>query len=656
MRQLFSLLILFILITCFALGSNAQTCTGSLGAPVINETFGAGSTPFSIGPALPDGFTTLRYVNHACGGDEAEYDIVNYLGPSCKGGTWQAMSHDHTGDPNGYFMAANGTIEPSVFYTYKVSGSKLCPNTTYQFAAWIMNLVRLIPSTKNYSLPNITFTIETASGKVLSPPYNTKDIPETEEPTWIQYGTYFTSPSDGEDIVVRMINNGGGGNGNDIAMDDITFSPCGPLVQVGFETLGNTADKNACVNNDLSYNLVAAQQGYPNPGFQWQKNNGGGWEDIPGATTLNLDVTIPDAEEGKYQYRIGVLSGPKAGSESCRIFSVPLTINVYPPPTIIVPSSNSACAGHSIQLSASGGDNFLWTGPNNYTSAENSPVVSYNADPSFDGIYTVRISRNNCPIFATTTVKVYQTPTINPLSDVSVCAGDAIPIVIETKNATRFQWSPAEGLDHADIANPVANPSVTTTYTVTVRNDGCTDVAPSASITVKVIKRPEANAGKTIKIFEGETAKLRGTAIGDEITTYWTPAEYLDDPLSLTPTTNSPDDITYTLHVVSNLSCGESTSSVFVRVYKKITTVNTFTPNGDGVNEFWTIKNIDNYPRAHVNVYTRNGQSVFESNGYGKPWNGTRNGSKLPAGTYYYIIDLNEDNLPKLSGWLLIIR
>jgi gliding motility-associated-like protein len=259
-------------------------------------------------------------------------------------------------------------------------------------------------------------------------------------------------------------------------------------------------------------------------------------------------------------------------------------------------------------------------------------------------------------VFATTTVKVYQSPTVKPLQDITICAGDAVPLSIESANATHFKWSPADGLDNPNIANPVATPKETTTYTVSVSNDGCKDIAPTASLIIKVLKRPVADAGKTKKIFEGQTAKLNGSAAGDDISTFWTPSDHLDDPLSLTPVTDSPDDITYTLHVVSNANCGESTSSVFVRVYKKLTVVNSFTPNGDGVNDFWFIKNIDNYPRVHINVYTRNGQSVFESNGYGKQWDGSYNGSRLHTGTYYYVIDLHEDDLPKLSGWLLIIR
>src|SRR5476651_96397 len=111
MHPLARKLTLLILSVGWTTSAYTQICTGSLGAPVINETFGAG-TPFSIGPPLPSGYTTLKYVDHTCGGEDGEYDIINALGTSCKGGTWQAMSHDHTGDPNGYFMAINSTIEP----------------------------------------------------------------------------------------------------------------------------------------------------------------------------------------------------------------------------------------------------------------------------------------------------------------------------------------------------------------------------------------------------------------------------------------------------------------------------------------------------------------------------------------------------------------
>lgn len=82
---------------------------------------------------------------------------------------------------------------------------------------------------------------------------------------------------------------------------------------------------------------------------------------------------------------------------------------------------------------------------------------------------------------------------------------------------------------------------------------------------------------------------------------------------------------------------------------------NTFTPNGDGINDVWVIKNMDRYPGIVVSVFNRNGQRVFFSVNYPSPWNGRYNGSDLPAGTYYYIITPGKGFKP-LTGYLAIIR
>lgn len=82
--------------------------------------------------------------------------------------------------------------------------------------------------------------------------------------------------------------------------------------------------------------------------------------------------------------------------------------------------------------------------------------------------------------------------------------------------------------------------------------------------------------------------------------------------------------------------------------------VNSFTPNNDGINDYWVIKGLDTYPDATVKVFNRNGQSVFQSQGYSKPFDGNYNGKPLPTGVYYYIIGLKKGNV--LSGSLTIIR
>jgi len=82
---------------------------------------------------------------------------------------------------------------------------------------------------------------------------------------------------------------------------------------------------------------------------------------------------------------------------------------------------------------------------------------------------------------------------------------------------------------------------------------------------------------------------------------------------------------------------------------------NTFTPNGDNINDLWDIPYLNYYRNCTVSVFSRYGTLVFFSKGYPKPWDGTRNGSKLPVGTYYYVINL-ANNTPLLSGFVAIIR
>lgn len=81
----------------------------------------------------------------------------------------------------------------------------------------------------------------------------------------------------------------------------------------------------------------------------------------------------------------------------------------------------------------------------------------------------------------------------------------------------------------------------------------------------------------------------------------------------------------------------------------------TFTPNGDGINDFWVIPGIENYPDALVKVYNRWGHEVFASKGYNNDWNATykSRSNSLPSGSYMYVIDLNNGMAP-IQGWLFI--
>jgi hypothetical protein len=101
----------------FAPPQGFSQCSGSLGVPIFQETFGAGSS--IIGPPLPAGTSNYNYVNSECVVD-SQYAIVNYTS-GCPG--WHTLT-DHTGDPGGYFMIVSAEAAPVTIYTRTVEGSK----------------------------------------------------------------------------------------------------------------------------------------------------------------------------------------------------------------------------------------------------------------------------------------------------------------------------------------------------------------------------------------------------------------------------------------------------------------------------------------------------------------------------------------------------
>lgn len=82
---------------------------------------------------------------------------------------------------------------------------------------------------------------------------------------------------------------------------------------------------------------------------------------------------------------------------------------------------------------------------------------------------------------------------------------------------------------------------------------------------------------------------------------------------------------------------------------------NAFTPNGDGINDTWDIKNINTFTASTVSVFNRYGQQIFFSRGYAKSWDGRYNNKDLPIGVYYYLIKTNIKE-QVFAGYVTIIR
>ncbi len=190
----------------------------------------------------------------------------------------------------------------------------------------------------------------------------------------------------------------------------------------------------------------------------------------------------------------------------------------------------------------------------------------------------------------------------------------------------------------------------TLTYTYMASN-GCTDYKTQD---IMVYPTPKLDAGPDQTILDGGQIQLQAKALGENIKYKWTPSRGLDRDDILNPIASPETDMIYILTITSDKDCSV-TDDVFVKVLSSPSVPNTFTPNGDGINDEWDIKYLNTYPDATVEIYNRYGEKVFTSSGYPIPWNGRYNNIDLPVGTYYYIV--NPRNGRKLiTGSVTILR
>ena len=107
----------------------------------------------------------------------------------------------------------------------------------------------------------------------------------------------------------------------------------------------------------------------------------------------------------------------------------------------------------------------------------------------------------------------------------------------------------------------------------------------------------------------------------------------------------------YLYRVVLNqkgFACSEEYISNSTKIiYSDLFIPSGFSPNGDGINDFWQIVGIDKYPNNTVYIFNRLGVKVFSSINYKNDWNGFYNGNKVPDGTYFYEVILGTNMIKK---------
>ncbi|MBK7039281.1 MAG: tandem-95 repeat protein [Bacteroidetes bacterium] len=242
------------------------------------ETFGVGTT---VGTAntcgsfgLPvAGQTSYHYLAGNAPGEDGYYKIVNRANPDFNGWSAALGVVDHTpGDGAlGYMYAVNAGFDKGEFFRRRFTG--VVPGATYNFSSWIIDLTPDAPVN-----PNVSFTVFDHVTQAVLGTYVTGELTSVVIPdTWQQYGFSFVASSSDIDLV--MSNNGLGGNGNDLAIDDISFSMTPPTTPI--TTISNTG----C--GTLGSISVTSPLG---ASYQYTLDTTGTWQSSPNFINLNAGV------------------------------------------------------------------------------------------------------------------------------------------------------------------------------------------------------------------------------------------------------------------------------------------------------------------------------------------------------------------------------
>ncbi|WP_322973986.1 PKD domain-containing protein [Pedobacter sandarakinus] len=303
---------------------------------------------------------------------------------------------------------------------------------------------------------------------------------------------------------------------------------------------------------------------------------------------------------------------------------------------------------------------------------ENFQTFEYPIPDQIDLVYTpfglpatkdfqvkiVAYSGSKCVDFIVKTVTVEASPSLVADEILPVCQNDGTVQLNQFRETsgipgTDLYTSDGAGMGQSGIFNPKAAGVGTHTITYTFNADnGCT---ASITKTILVNQSPIVDAGTVVYMLAGGEVTIPAVAEGNGLSYQWTPSISLSSDKVLNPIASPDQDTQYTLTVTTNPDGCQAVSTVMVKVLEVLNPPNTFTPNGDNFNDVWNIKYLDTYPNATVEIFNRNGNRVFYSNGYKNPFDGNFQNEPLPVGVYYYIID-PKNGRKKVTGPLTIIR
>jgi gliding motility-associated-like protein len=309
--------------------------------------------------------------------------------------------------------------------------------------------------------------------------------------------------------------------------------------------------------------------------------------------------------------------------------------SAYNKETISISNTITICKGSSATLASTVTG---CTGPYSYSWSPGAQTTSsITVSPTITTSYVVSVTGSNCTTTDTFVVKVNPAPIVNLGPDTASCAC----VFISAGNpGSTYYWN--TGADYSGI-----NICVSGQYWVTVSNGMC---MASDTINVTIYPPPVVNLGQDITITNSITLNA-----GNPGSTYsWNTG-------ATTQLINVNTSGQYSVMVTDTNGCVAG-DDINIIIKTPLTFIpEGFSPNGDGINETFNIKGIEEYPENIFEIFNRWGDKVYGAQPYENTWDGRSTlglrvgGNELPVGTYFYVLNLG-DGSPAYKGTIYLNR
>jgi gliding motility-associated-like protein len=581
---------------------------------------------------------------------EAPTATISYLTPYCTsyigsdgvslngtaaytGGSFSSTGGLTLNTTNGLITPSSST--PNTYtVTYSIPASAGCPSTDVTTSVTIdpvptFTLTGLDPSTCNASDGSITIT-GLNNSTTYSVSYN--DDGTTVGPNSL------TSNASG---VITV----GGLNSGVYDSFSLTLTGCQgtsssviTLINPGAPSITDLADQIVCD----SY-ILPAINGTNLSGSQayWTGTNGTGTQLAVGSA-ISSSQTI---------YMYDIVNGVCSNEQS---FSV--TVNNTP--SIVNPGPQVVCDTYLLPVIS--GTNLSPTSAYYDDSQSNGAAVLTGSITSTQTVW-IYSANGACSDEESFLVTINTTPNLVITDPAAVCEPLTVDLTAASVTAGSTNVGTLTYWSDATATTPLATPNSvgTGTYYIQSNNAACDAISLVNVIVNPVPAAPTAGIDTTY-CSNWDVVAMTVSGTGGTYTWYSNAglSSVIGTGSSLTPSTSVGTSVYYVTETLAGCISQASTVSITIQECNIIVPT-AFTPDHDGVNDSWEIIDLDNvHPKNVVYVYNRWGALLFQSaegNYASNPWKGEFEGSELPVGSYYFIIDFQEDDVEPQKGIVSII-